>query len=134
MNMNDLHKQFTVINTTVLDVNNNPLYFSFTKGMIDLGMLEMCVYGLYPATAVDVLNQLAVIQRADELKLDHRYHEILVGFDLIVKRVAPADSIRRFGDPKTNPVVAREMLQAVWPDEQNKFPWEEGFDEQLRHL
>lgn len=134
MNMNDLHQHFTVINTTVLDTNKNPLHYSFTKGLNVLGMKEMCVYGMSPASAVEVLNHLAVIQQKGELKIDHKYSEFLVGFDLIVKEVPASNSIKRFGVSPPCTVLAREMLQVVWPDEQNIFPWEEGFDERQRHL
>lgn len=134
MNMSDLHQHFAVINTSVLDTNNNPLYYSFTKGLNVLGMKEMCVYGMSPASAVDVLNHLAVLQQKGELILDHKYSEFLVGFDLVVKEVRATNSVYRFGIGSPTPVIAREMLQVVWPDEQNVFPWEANFDERQRHL
>lgn len=124
---------FMVIHTYVPSIVG-PVNFSFTKGLEGLGFKELCMYGVEYASSLTVLNKLARLQLDGELKTDHKYPELFVGFDLIIKEVSLRDSVKRYGSPDTNPVHAKEMLQVVWPDEKNLFPWEESYDETQRAL
>lgn len=134
MSTQEAEKQFSVVNTHVTDVNGSPLHYSFTTGLDGFGLKEMCVYGVNPGVAVPTINKLVRAYREGKIATDRKYPDIIKDLDVVLKDVSATDSIKRFGPSNKNPVIARDMVQIVWPDANNIFPWEPGFDESQRHL
>lgn len=105
--------------------------FHYTVGLSQYGLPELEMTGLPPEVAGSILNGLGQ-QMLDSEAYTHGQR--LAGhlsdgkFDLVL---IEADNIHHDEYPTA---MARllygediKVLQAVWPDDENRFPWDEGY-------
>lgn len=108
--------------------------FSYTVGVFDLtGQPEIIQVGLKMETAHYALNETVMRLRTGLLEMNQRESEIVGQVDCIFR---PAEErwmqrlmYRAQWYYRDQPFPA---LQCVYPDLENRFPWEEGFDVRWR--
>src|SRR3954447_13322413 len=101
--------------------------WAYTVGLHRHGLPELIIVGgLTVADQHGILNELALRMRAGErFEAGERESTLLVGFEAVFVEVADA-STEDFA-------VANRLqsgfraLQVVWPDHDNRFPWEPGY-------
>ncbi|WP_404959365.1 DUF4262 domain-containing protein [Streptomyces sp. 147326] len=95
---------------------------------------EVSVFGLPSQTAMRVANAAgAAIRGGNPLGPDQRRDDVLDGCDVIVRPVHPSWYYDFFGagiDFYQTPPLP--ITQLFWPDEDGRFPWDEGADEHCR--
>lgn len=106
------------------------LGWSYTIGIFDtVGKPELVTVGLGPEAAQYALNEAAKLLRAGVDLIEDRYRELIGKVECEFRPVNPKwakhlmDWAVWYYDGDNFPV-----LQAVYPDRENRFPEEEGFD------
>lgn len=94
------------------------------------GHPEVVMFGMSPETAHGVLATIAErLAAGDKFEAGERYSELLRDLDATFRAVPkpgkPLNLARHYYGRDI------EALQLVWPDTAGKFPWEDGFDEEL---
>lgn len=108
--------------------------FSYTIGVYETtGQPEIIEVGLKRDTAHYALNEAARRMRAGDLKIDRREAEIISKVDCVFQPIEERwiqqlmYRAQWFYNDLPFPAV-----QCVYPDLENRFPWEEGFDPSWR--
>ncbi len=118
----------------VTDVPDVPEYV-FSVGIYHtLGLPEVCIFGLSNTDLMGgILNGIGDLMKSGQVFEDwHESNEVLDGFSCFFRRVDRQHYREFFG-------YARwfyegdefPLLQCVWPDPSNCFPWDSNFDAQL---
>lgn len=129
--MNGAQIDWMVIHSSAISHNGEPIAFSMSRGLAEKNQPEIAIYGVNSEDAQIIVNRAAERLLRGELPLDIP----VLGFanaPVIIKQVSLEQSVHRFGGTQIMP--ARNMLQVVIPDPNNRFPWEAGFDAQYRWL
>src|SRR5882672_3773434 len=110
--------------------NNYGLGWSYTVGVFDtIGKPEIITVGLPPETAHFALNEAATLLRAGVDLTTGRHHDLIGQVDCEFRPVDRKWAEHLMGwaiwyyDDDDFPVI-----QVVYPDRQNRFPEDEGFD------
>lgn len=118
----------------VLGDQNNPS-FCYTVGLhANFRHPEIIVFGLPPDTAVGSMNEIADrIKHGEKMTPNQVYTDIFRN----TRAVFHAVQSSRAADHMViaNQLYGRGMYQAlqlIWPDQEGRFPWEDGFDERFR--
>jgi len=109
--------------------------YCFSVGLFHtLQVPEICIYGLRETSVMgQIINTVGDLMKSGERFADwHESDDVLDGFSCMFRRVDRELYAEYFG-------YARwfyesddfPMLQCVWPDGANRFPWESDFDAQL---
>jgi len=95
---------------------------------------EVICFGLAPEVLKTLIQEAhQLVKQGKKLIPGHLFPEFLKGYHTQFLRVSPAyypdyfGSAQRFYYPHNFPA-----LQLVWPDKQNKFPWEASFNADLK--
>lgn len=97
--------------------------FAYTIGLTDCGLPELLVTGMREAAAATLLNTVAARVLHQELEAEQPL-ELAAGLVLEVLRVdRPQDHLLTATALYGEQVRA---LQLVWPDEQGRYPWQQG--------
>ncbi len=104
--------------------------WTFTVGMSHtLGVAEAVMFGLSDATMGGALNNLGASVRAGRpLRYDEPRSEIFEGHPAFLKPVDPSWNHELFGYAHWLYGEHPPMVQVVWSDLQDRFPWDDGFD------
>src|SRR5665213_678600 len=108
--------------------------FSYTLGVYDTcGQPEIIQVGLLAETAQFLLNEAVRRLRKGEKLLEGRHGDLIGNFDCAFRPLDP----KWIGHIMTyaswfNGGTNFPVMQAVWPDFENRFPWDEGFNEEVR--
>lgn len=99
--------------------------FGYTVGLTAKDLPELVIYGLPPRTASAILNTAARrMTESGPFSPGDRISPPSDGPDVAVIDVVDTDvltMIEHFYGPS-------RALQLVWPDEQGRFPWQNGYD------
>ena len=114
-----------VIGTAIETARDN-LSMSYTIGLSDVGKPEIVVFGLPHETAMALLNDAALLQRDDLLKLNEPTQEI-GNLPLIFKSVSTAVAANYIIQANVRAGRDLSVIQMVWPDPEGLFPWEPKF-------
>jgi hypothetical protein len=104
--------------------------FAYTVGLTGHGYPEMVISGLPPEVAHRLLNTMAqrVYDRAVRFTTGQRVSDLLRGHDVVIVGGSDTDELKpnaafgRYGKD------AVQLQQIVWPDEADRFPWEDGYN------
>ncbi len=108
---------------------------AFTVGLLrTFDHPELIAVGLPPPELPRTVNRLAErIRRGERFGEGDRADDVLEGRPVAFRRVAQRHVHAWLGDAVWYHGSARfPVLQAVWPDEAGRFPWEPWFDRRLR--
>jgi len=108
-------------------------YFNYTVGLIEQNHPDLIVLGMSPKVGHGVLlSAYELIQRGTRLEPDHYYDEVLQGLRVAVLEVL--DPLGQLAPMSMCNHLFGEVhgLQVVWPDAEDRFPWDADFDEQFR--
>ncbi|MEU4818254.1 DUF4262 domain-containing protein [Micromonospora aurantiaca] len=103
--------------------------FAYTVGLTAHGYPELITAGLPPEVAHGLLNDLArrVYDTAERFTHGQRLSDVIAGYDAIIIDGPPTDellpglAISRYGRDRVR------LQQMVWPDQQGRFPWDNGY-------
>ncbi|MEU4621587.1 DUF4262 domain-containing protein [Actinoplanes sp. NPDC023801] len=104
--------------------------FAYTVGLTGYGFPELIIAGLPPESGHVLLNEMAgrVCDEGLLLRHGHRILGLLDGQDVRVvageigEVLFPGAALMRYGDGRVR------LLQLVWPDPGDRFPWQSGYD------
>lgn len=110
--------------------------YTYTQGLMEaLRHPELVVFGLEEGNAADILRDLVsrIATLRQRIKPNHLYTDVLLGHRTVFRELTQNQTFRylRRTDKKGHVLKA---LQMVWPDTNDRFPWEAGFEENLRQL
>ncbi|MGF6641875.1 DUF4262 domain-containing protein [Paraburkholderia sp. MM6662-R1] len=124
----------------VFDPDGKKAAYGYTIGNVLQGLPELLVSGLPPDIMMPILNDTVALMRAGTLKVtDHaRTSDIAQGYDTAFRLV----DLSRVDDEinllkvwcRLHEIELPPVYQLVWPDAQNRFPWEPGFTEKMRAM
>ncbi|MCT2280958.1 DUF4262 domain-containing protein [Micromonospora chalcea] len=103
--------------------------FAYTVGLTAHDCPELITAGLPPEVAHSLLNDLArqVYNKAERFTHGQRLNDLIAGYDAIIIDGPPTDellpglAISRYGRDRIR------LQQMVWPDQQGRFPWDDGY-------
>ncbi|MFF4940766.1 DUF4262 domain-containing protein [Micromonospora sp. NPDC000729] len=103
--------------------------FAYTVGLTAHDYPELITAGLPPEVAHSLLNDLArrVYDKAERFTHGQRLSDVIAGYDAIIIDGPPTDellpglAISRYGRDQVR------LQQMVWPDQQGRFPWDNGY-------
>ncbi|MBC9006800.1 DUF4262 domain-containing protein [Micromonospora aurantiaca (nom. illeg.)] len=103
--------------------------FAYTVGLTAHDYPELITAGLPPEVAHSLLNDLArrVYDTAERFTHGQRLSDVIAGYDAIIIDGPPTDellpglAISRYGRDRIR------LQQMVWPDQQGRFPWDDGY-------
>ena len=110
--------------------------YAYTHGaMATVGHSEIIVFGLSRDNATSILKDLLwrIVVKNEPLKVNHVYQDILAGHRAVFHELDIAKSQKYFSDHNKDD-RPRKVMQLIWPDTNDLFPWETGFEETLRKL
>lgn len=109
---------------TPIEVGDAQTWMAYTVGLSDAGLPEIAMFGVPQEYAQPILNEAARRLCAGSLPL-HAPIAGIATMPLVFKPMRPAAAEERLlvATGRRSDVSA---LQAVWPDEAGKFPWEDG--------
>ncbi|MGW3607798.1 DUF4262 domain-containing protein [Micromonospora sp. NPDC005161] len=104
--------------------------FAYTVGLTAHDYPELITAGLPPGVAHSLLNDLAgrVYDKAERFTHGQRISDLIAGYDAIIIHGPPTDDLlpgmasARYGRDQIR------LQQLVWPDQQGRFPWDNGYD------
>lgn len=104
--------------------------YSYTIGLADDGLPELCVFGIPGESAQVIVNELARrLKKEGSLPTDQPLNEVLEGFKCVLHALTHEQLA-----PYLLGAVTRQHprpihgIQIIWPDPSGTFPWEAGFD------
>jgi hypothetical protein len=103
--------------------------FAYTVGLTAHDHPELMIAGLTPAIAHALLNDLAARMHDNAERFTHgqRISDLLAGYDAIITDgtatadLHPGAAFARYGRDRVR------LQQIVWPDQDGRFPWEDGY-------
>lgn len=114
--------------------------FNYTVGLYEtFGHPEVIMFGVPPESAHGLCHNLVnnFISKDVTIEVDEPYNTLAEGF--LTRFITVDDSagaqdkylclVERYYEDRANSVPA---IQLVWPDPNNVFPWESGFNERYR--
>ncbi|WP_435204950.1 DUF4262 domain-containing protein [Micromonospora sp. bgisy143] len=118
--------------THVLPTDDDPdtsVPFAYTVGLTAHDHPELIAAGLPPEVAHSLLNDLAlrIYDTAERFTHGQRISDLIAGYDAIIIDGPPTDellpgmAINRYGRDRVR------LQQMVWPDQQGRFPWDNGY-------
>ena len=123
--------------TSVIGVMDNPT-FSYTTGLLEkFNHPEIIIFGLHPEVAQEFLNLLRDrIADGETFEEGKDYDEIAHGFTTRFVEVDDAKGqpdyfgagLRYYKHYQPELAEAYQAIQLVYPDAENRFPWDEGYD------
>jgi hypothetical protein len=124
-------------NVTGIPSSKDEPEYAFSIGLfVNYGQAEILIFGLDPKVATTLINDVrdhaAAGRRfiagdvSDEILVDHRVCFVEVPLQLYAKYLGTAIWFYR-KSPRPFP-----CLQLVWPDRDDRFPWETGHDAILK--
>jgi hypothetical protein len=108
---------------------------SYTVGLGRTNRPEYILFGFSAAVAVPVLQDLALRTRDGErFAPNTNVEDVLPGMPVALLEV-PADLVAQFLPEARGFAPSRgpRALQVVWPDGEDRFPWQSGYDGAWRH-
>lgn len=104
--------------------------FAYTVGLAAHGYPELLITGLPPDLGHALLNKLAVrvYDKAERFTHGQRVSDLLTGHDVVIvegpatEELLPRVAIALYGRDQVR------LQQVVWPDLQDRFPWEDGYE------
>ncbi|MBG0563239.1 DUF4262 domain-containing protein [Actinoplanes aureus] len=120
----------------VLPADDDPeetVPFAYTVGLTGFGFPELAITGLDPEAGHQILNELACRLCDDGLRLSHgqRISDLLADQEVVIvageatEEVFPGAALARYGDERVH------LRQIVWPDLDNRYPWQRGYESLL---
>jgi hypothetical protein len=101
---------------------------------------EIIVFGLSDEQSRNLLNQVGVrVSSGQKMTTNTHYRGIFEGgLDVVLKYVPPVTgrryAPRAYGRAELKTRRQISLYQAVWPDKNNLFPWQEGYDEKMQTI
>lgn len=123
---------FAII-TTGTQTSRDMLPMSYTVGLADKSLPELIVFGLPTMSSQAMLNNAAKLLMAGSLKQDTPTDEV-ANLMVTFKAITPAAGNHYLNVASNRAGALVHALQLVWPDRSGLFPWDEGFDEAMRHM
>lgn len=116
--------------------NDNP-GFCYTIGLTEMNLPEFIVFGLDPRVGSNLLHRLASESAAGRAVAGDRIKGALRNRDDedidVALRDVPTDFAASFAVQAVNVYDGEaRFVMAVYPDRENRLPWESGFDESCR--
>jgi hypothetical protein len=103
--------------------------FTYSVGLTERGMPEIVILGLPPKMAMGLINDTVHMWTEEGVSaFNVPVQGILKGMPVMYLEVEPEkeswyfSATRRFYGDRVKPV------QMIWPDEDGRFPWQEGFN------
>ena len=104
--------------------------FAYTVGLTGYGFPELTIAGLPPETGHLLLNEVAGRVVDEALLLRHGQcirdlileQQVRVVAGEIGETLFPGAALMRYGEDRVR------LLQIVWPDPDDRFPWQSGYD------
>lgn len=127
--LDDLRAKIGRYGHAVQQVGGSPgsAVWSYTIGLRAVGLPELVIVGGVAGQAQQqILNDLAARMRVgDELPIGQRDRAVLDGVD--VTYVEVTDTTAEVFAIANQVQSSFRALQVVWPDTENRFPWEPGY-------
>lgn len=122
------------ITAVFADVENNIPSFAYTNGLYEQNMPEIITFGLPPDSAHYAINRtIAVMKEKGGLPyFGLPIQGILPDYDLTFLQ-CDSESVKSYMMGCSN-INEKDcvIIQLCWPDSNNVFSWESGFDENFR--
>ncbi|HEY7123481.1 MAG TPA: DUF4262 domain-containing protein [Ktedonobacterales bacterium] len=99
------------------------------------GATELIILGLYPNTGAQIINSVVARLKQGETFADGQQVKGLVkGLALAFRTVTRQHYDDYVGAAQTYHQSRNEwlLLQIVWPDTKDRFPWQDGFEERFK--
>ncbi len=118
-----------VFHVSVIAEDDSHITMTHTRGMRSYEFLELIIYGLSAETGMRVINSVAdFYKQSPGFCPDIPFKITGIKSNFMAKLVTPEQSVHRLG--KGHPLTFSEpMMQIVWADKEDRWPWEEGFDQ-----
>ncbi len=120
----------------VIGVAADPM-FAYTVGLSRASLPEIICIGINPGISTEIINTLAALMRERGVPEPMTRIPDLVqgGIDTMLIDVPVEASIDEYlcAAPRFSPRIDR-VMQMVWPDTKNVFPFEPGFEERFRPM
>lgn len=101
---------------------------SYTIGLTEHDLPELCIVGINPDTSQSFLNSLARRATANgAFQHGQRIGDLAEGLDMVIVDgpatglIQPTIALHYFGPDRVR------LQQCVWPDPDGRFPWEPGY-------
>lgn len=106
---------------------------NYTIGMQEASLPELVILGVDQNVGHAVLNAAARKMRetGEALPEHQRLDKLIDNLDVVAVRLDPAraaEFLKLAAQRAENKELAFSAMQLVWPDPQNRLPWEPGFD------
>lgn len=115
----------------LIEADNYMPAFAYSIGLFEkFQHPEICCFGLSTQVMGQLINHLAsMIKDGLEIELDRSYPRLIKGYDIRFIEVRKEHFANNFGyGGWYYKNFDFPMLQMIWPDKENKLPWEEGFN------
>lgn len=110
--------------------------FIYTIGLatVDPPQPELIVFGMSPRTGGHVLNDLAdrVTKKGERLQPYQNYDDVIVDYPVMLIPVDDSTEHLTWANAFFGLEEPVPALQMVWTDKAGRYPWEEGYDIDLR--
>lgn len=106
---------------------------SYTAGLTRRGLCDFILFGFSPDVARPVLADLA--QRSlggERFPANTGLADLLPGMPAVLLDVPPAEADHYLRAARALATGGVRAFQIVWPDGQDLFPWQPGYDEAFR--
>jgi hypothetical protein len=106
---------------------------SYTVGLARRGMHEFIVFGFSPDLARPVLSDLAQrVLDGERLAVNAGLWDVLPGMPAVLLDVPEVEANHYLSAAGEFAPKTLRALQIVWPDGDDLFPWQDGYDETFR--
>lgn len=122
-----------IVQSVMPDTSRLEPGFSYTVGLADRQLPDLCVFGLPEAVAGEILNTVARrLVSGEQIGAGQRLDHVVEGFEVALCEV-DAGEMGRFRVARAlYNAPPKRMLQLLWPDQRGNFPTEASFDEPSR--
>ena len=106
---------------------------SYTVGLARRGMHEFVVFGFSPELARPVLGDLAQrVLDGERLAVNAALWDVLPGMPAVLLDVPEVEAHHYLPAAREFAPKTLRALQIAWPDGNDRFPWQDGYDEAFR--
>ena len=107
--------------------------YSYTAGLARRGLHELVVFGFSADLARPVLDDLAQrLLDGERFATNVALDDVLPGMPAMMIDVPDVEAAHYLGQAKARVRGPLRALQIAWPDGDDLFPWQPGYDEAFR--
>jgi len=114
------------------DPENSIPSYAYTIGLTERGLPEVLVFGLGDTAGVFLNDVAERLKSGRAVPRNERIGDVFRGFDAVVHDVSPKVAAQFLKFAASRYGERLRCIQLIWPDAQNRMPWEPDHDREKR--